>query len=65
LSINGKRKDIDRRDLLSVAGRMNIKKADHIINEVRNAVAKWNEFAEDTHVKPEMRDAITTTLHLL
>jgi serine/threonine-protein kinase HipA len=65
LSINGKRKDIDRRDLLFVADRMNIKRADSIIDEVRNTIGKWKEFAEETQVKPDLRNAIGSTLLLL
>ncbi len=65
LSINGKRQHIERSDLLSVARRMNIKKADAIIDEVRNSVKKWKEFAEETCVKADMRDAIDSTLLLL
>ena len=65
LSINGKRKDINRNDLLQVARKMNIKKADTIIDQVHAAVGKWNEFANQTNVQKDLREAISKTLLLL
>ncbi len=65
LSINGKRQNITRDDLLEVAKNMNIKKAATIINQVNAVVSRWNDFAAQTNVKPELRDAITKTLVLL
>jgi serine/threonine-protein kinase HipA len=65
LSVNGKRKDITRNDLLQVARKMNIKKADAIIDQVHSAVGKWNEFANQTHVKKDLREAISKTLLFL
>jgi serine/threonine-protein kinase HipA len=65
LSINGKRMDITRNDLLKVAEKMNIKKADAIIEQVRAAVSKWNDFAAQTNVKKELKEAISKTLSLL
>lgn len=62
LSINGKRKDIQRDDLLTFAKSMNIKKADKIITEISENVSKWNNYAEDTKVNPKLRDAIKDTL---
>lgn len=65
LSINGKRINITRNDLLQVAKKMNIKKAGVIIDQVNAAVGKWNEFAEQTKVKKDLKDAISKTLLLL
>lgn len=65
LSINGKRQNITRDDLLSVAKRMNVKKAEAIIDQVHNAVGKWNEFAGETKVKGDLKDAVGKTLLLL
>lgn len=62
LSVNGKRKDISKDDLLTLAKSMNIKKADDIIKEVSERVAFWNDYAEETKVKSALRDAIKTTL---
>lgn len=65
LSINGKRQNITRNDLLQVAKKMNIKKADEIIDKVHDAVTKWNDFAEQVNVKKELKEAIAKTLWLL
>lgn len=65
LSVNGKRKDITRNDLLEVGKNMNIKKASAIIDQVRNIMAKWHDFAAQTNVATDLRDAIGKTLLLL
>ena len=62
LSINGKRQNITRDDLLQVAKRMNIKKAVAIIDQVHAAVCKWNDFASQANVENVLRDAIAKTL---
>lgn len=62
LSINGKRKDITRNDLLSIARAMNIKKASAIIDQVNDVVMNWNDYADATGVDPELRDTIGETL---
>lgn len=65
LSINGKRQNITRDDLLKVAKNMNIKKADTIITQVNDVVSRWNDFADQTNVKADLRDAVGKTLILL
>ncbi len=65
LSINGKRQNITRDDLLEVARNMNIKKADAIISQVNAVISKWNDFAAQTNVKVDLKDSITKTLLLL
>lgn len=45
LSVNNKRTGIMRDDLLAVAEGMNIKKSKEIIEQVREAIQKWPEFA--------------------
>ncbi len=62
LSINGKRQNITRDDLMEVAKNMNIKKADTIINQVNAVVSRWNDFAAQTNVKADLRDAVGKTL---
>ena len=46
LSLNGKRENITRADLLSVAKAMNIKKPADIINRVVDSIKKWKRFAK-------------------
>lgn len=65
LSINGKRLNITRDDLLAVAKNMNIKKAASIIDQVKEVISRWNDFASSTSVNTELREAIGKTLLLL
>lgn len=65
LSINGKRQNITRDDLLVVAKNMNIKKADAIIRQVNSVVSRWNDFAVQTNVRSDLRDVVSKTLLLL
>jgi serine/threonine-protein kinase HipA len=62
LSVNGKRQGITRDDLLEVGKQMNVKRAPAIINQVSEVVKKWHEFAEQTKVETQLRDAIGRTL---
>jgi len=61
LSINGKRKNFTRGDLLFVGRLMNIKNANLIINEVATACSNWIDFANEVQVDERLRDAISTT----
>ncbi|MRT92918.1 type II toxin-antitoxin system HipA family toxin [Ancylomarina sp. 16SWW S1-10-2] len=62
LSINGKRKAINRQDLLDFAKAMNIKKADKIISQINETVSNWNTYADCVNMKPELRNSIKETL---
>ena len=64
MSINGKRLDISRADLLAVAKEMNIKKADVIIDEVVAGVKKWKTFAKKAEMDAKQVEAIGKT-HLI
>ncbi len=64
MSINGKRLDISRADLLAVAKEMNIKKADAIIDEVVAGVKKWKTFAKKAEMDAKQVEAIGK-LHLV
>jgi len=61
LSINGKRKNITRPDLLQVGERMNIKNAKNIINSVAEAVSDWDKYADEVMVDQKLRDSIKAT----
>jgi serine/threonine-protein kinase HipA len=62
LSVNGKRNNITRDDLLSVAKQMNIKKSAKILGHINDIVNKWPQFAEEIMVNSALRDAINKTL---
>jgi serine/threonine-protein kinase HipA len=65
LSVNGKRKDIMREDLLEVAKKMNIKKPGSIIDQVRDAIALWETYAKQTDVEQNLKKVIGKNLLLL
>jgi serine/threonine-protein kinase HipA len=46
MSVNGKFKQIERADLLSVADRFGIRRADRLIDEVQEAVQLWPVYAD-------------------
>jgi serine/threonine-protein kinase HipA len=62
LSINGKRKGIQKEDLMTVARSMNIKKAEHIINDINTTVNNWEDFARQAKVAEKKTKAIKETL---
>jgi serine/threonine-protein kinase HipA len=62
LSINGKRKDITRADLLVIGESIRCKKASEIIDAIHDTVHEWKNFADAVHVNPALRDEIGRTL---
>jgi len=62
LSINGKRNNIQKEDLVQVAKSMSIKKAEKIITEINNHIKQWKKFADEAHVEKKLKDAIAATL---
>jgi serine/threonine-protein kinase HipA len=62
LSINGKRKEITRADLLLIGESIRCKKASGIIDEINDTVNHWKTFADEVDVKPALRDEIAKTL---
>ena len=65
LSMNGKRKDITKEDLLSVENTIKTKKAVSIINEICENVSQWKKFADEVNVFPELTDRIDKTLIII
>lgn len=61
LSINGKRKNITRQDLLTVGRSMNIKNAEEIIDKVSTTVSNWQNYANSVNVDDQLRDSIAKT----
>jgi serine/threonine-protein kinase HipA len=64
LSINGKRRNFTKEDLLAVAKSMNIKKAKAIIEQINETVKNWFDFAEKVHVETKLKEKIGG-LHLV
>ena len=62
LSINGKRKDITKEDLLIVGKSIRCKKAAEIIAEINDTVNQWRTFANEVGISPKLREDISETL---
>lgn len=62
LSINGKRKEITKTDLLVIGESIRCKKASEIVDEINDTVNQWKKFADAVEVKPDLRDEIAKTL---
>jgi serine/threonine-protein kinase HipA len=62
LQVNGKREGIMDADFLEVARKMNIKKREEKIEQVKSAIRRWKEFAEEVKVDAKLRDSIQATL---
>jgi serine/threonine-protein kinase HipA len=65
LSVNGKRENISKDDLLAVAKLLSIKKAAKIITQVSEVVNKWEDYADEQKVPAKLRDGIKGTLILM
>ena len=62
LSINNKRTDITKQDLLDFDSSVKTAKAKSIIQQINSTVAQWKKFADEVKVSPELRDEIEGTL---
>ena len=65
LSINGKHKEIDKKDLMSIAQANNIKKGEIIIEEINTIVTNWEDFALEAKVNDQKTKEIKQHLHVL
>lgn len=62
LSVNGKRDQITKKDLLVIGESIQLYNASDIVDEINNIVIKWKWFAEEVKVKPSLVDKIALTL---
>ncbi len=62
LSINGKRDEISKNDLLIVGESIKNKKAKFIIDEIQERVSNWKTYANAVSLNPKLRDEISKTL---
>jgi len=62
LSINGKRTNIFRNDLLILGKSTKNKKAGEIIDQISNTIGKWKTFADKAKVSRKLSDEIRSTL---
>lgn len=64
MSINGKRDGIERKDLLTVANQMSIRRPKEIIEQTIDTVSNWKKYAKEAGLKKKQIKAIAAT-HLL
>lgn len=64
LSIRSKRLDISHEDLLHIAKENNIKKAKHIIAQIRDTVSQWLDYAQQAGVRKDLTEQILTNLNI-
>ncbi|MDL2323340.1 type II toxin-antitoxin system HipA family toxin [Bacteroidales bacterium OttesenSCG-928-A17] len=62
LSINGKRENITREDLMIIGKSIRNKKAKEIIDEISEKVHNWKYYASEANVDREIKKAIEETL---
>ncbi len=62
LSVNGKHKDINKSDLMTIANANNIKKGEKVIEEIKGVVCNWAHYATKAKVSAKLNDLITKTL---
>ena len=62
LSINGKRKNITREDLLVIGKSIRSKNAEFLVDEINKTVANWKKYADSAKVSPILRDEIEKSL---
>lgn len=65
LSLNGKRDNITRNDLLAVGKKMSINNCENIIDQVVDVLADWEVYAKEVDVKKEYAEQIKDALRLL
>jgi serine/threonine-protein kinase HipA len=62
LSLNGKRDDFTRKDLLEVAEKSDVKNVREIIGQTIETVSQWGVYAREAEVKPDHITQIQKTL---
>lgn len=65
MTINGKKENIALNDALSLAKNVNIKKPLQIIEECREAIEKWDDFAEKALILKEQQKEIKSLFNYL
>ena len=65
LSINGKRANFTRKDLLSIADSMNIKKPNNIIDNISQVVHDWPKYAKKVNISTALKKSIGESLVIL
>lgn len=65
LSVNGKRLDIAKADLMTIAKDNNIKKGEKIIDNINLVVQSWDKYAKAAGVRTDLQERIHQNLNTL
>ena len=65
LSVNGKRLNIAKEDLMTIAKDNTIKKGEKIITEINSIIKSWHAYAKKAKVRSDLKDRIHTNLNIL
>ena len=65
LSINGKRLNITKADLMTIAKDNNIKKGEKIVEDTNLVVKSWNVYANQAGVRTDLKERICQNLNIL
>ncbi|XLS27969.1 type II toxin-antitoxin system HipA family toxin [Flavobacteriaceae bacterium M23B6Z8] len=65
LSVNGKRLDIGKEDLMTIAIENNIKKGPQIVEDINAIVKSWRTYAERAGVRNDLTERIHNNLNVL
>lgn len=63
LSVNGKRLNITKEDLMTIAKDNSIKKGEKIIHEINHVVKSWNQYAVEAEVRKDLKEKISQNLN--
>jgi serine/threonine-protein kinase HipA len=63
LSVNGKRLEIQKEDLMTIANDNNIKKGKKIIEEINAIIKSWNTFAQQAQLRTDLKKRIVDNLN--
>ena len=63
LSVNGKRLDINKSDLMTIANDNNIKKGKIIIEEINEVVRSWKDYADKAQLRNDLKERIHLNLN--
>jgi serine/threonine-protein kinase HipA len=65
MTINGKKDDLNLTDVLTVAKNVHLKKPTQLIQECREAIVRWGEFADAAFINSEQQAEIKGLFNLL
>lgn len=65
LSVNGKRLNITKSDLMTIAKDNNIKKGEKIVEDINLVIKSWTAYAKQASVRTDLRERIRQNLNML